>query len=153
MITVTDFMMGRDKSHLNELTNFIVSRAASTVGAANLALSLFYHDNPQAAKRKVRSGWRPAAVNAAMPGAAANSSHMTGEAVDIEDDDRALARWCVVNKDRLLECGIKAMERPEATDSWVHWQIVPVKSGVFFFWPNKAAYQHFVDSHETPMVA
>lgn len=145
MISRDDYFLGRDKQYADELTSEIEANAERTIAAANLALSMFYADHPEAHHRKANSGWRPKSVNDAA-GGAKSSKHLTAEAVDIEDADRMLARWCVQNVERLKQCGILAMERAEATKTWIHWQTVGVGSGLFAYWPNTASYQAFVAS-------
>ena len=141
MILLSDFWMGRDKEYPADLTPDVARNAERTVQCVNLALSMFYADCPDAHHRKVRSGWRPPAVNSATPNAANRSKHMTAQACDLDDNDRELAKWSVRNKTKLLAAGINAMERPEATPTWVHWQTAPVGSEVFYFWPTTAAYE------------
>jgi Peptidase M15 len=148
---VSEYWMGRDATHADELTDAIRAAAAKTVAAANAVLALFYQDNPTAAGKKLRSGWRPADINA-RAGGATNSAHMIGEAIDIADDDRELEKWCIANKDKLQSCGVLAMERPESTPSWCHWQTRVTASGTFYFWPDKAAYAAFVASGQKPQL-
>ena len=143
MITVDDYFMGRnsDPRYSGEMTNEIVSNAQTWVKAANLALTVFYRDCPLAARRKIRSGWRPKEINDATPGAARNSNHMSGIGGDIEDfggdadDAPDLAAWCVNTPGVLAAYGIW-MEDPRCTPTWVHWQTVPPGSGRRFFIPN-----------------
>lgn len=146
MITLDDYFMGRDRDprFTAYLTPEIVGNAQRTVQLANLVLARYYADHPAAVRPRVSSGWRPPAVNAALEarGAAPQSKHMTGEAIDLSDgdgpdDDRAndLAAWCVNNALVLEACGLW-MEDPRATPTWVHWQIVPPKSGRRYFIPD-----------------
>jgi len=72
------------------------------------------------------------------PVGAAKSGHKRGTAIDPYDPHRGLAAWSWKNKARLELLGIRAMERPEWTPTWVHWQIEPVASGVFAFIPNSS---------------
>ena len=152
MITLRDYYMGRNESHRGELTDQIAANAQTIVNRANILLTMFYEANPQAARRNVRSGWRPAAVNAGTPNAAAHSKHLTAEAIDVEDNDRELAKWCAA-KTKVLEAFEVWMERPEATPTWCHWQSGPPGSGVRYFWPNQTAYAAFQASGAAPMVA
>lgn len=152
MITLQDYYMGRDVAYPDEMTDAIRAAAQVIVNRANILLTLFYERNPSTLRRRVRSGWRPAAVNLRTPGAAPASKHLSGEAIDIEDDDGTLALWCADRGD-ILESFEVWMERPEATPSWCHWQSVPPKSGARYFWPSQAAYAEFVASGNSPMVA
>lgn len=62
---------------------------------------------------------------------AMGSSHLYGCAVDIADPKGELAKWCVANKAKLIECGLW-MEDPKYTQgkngSWVHLQSYAPKS-------------------------
>lgn len=129
MITSQGYWRGRDVSHAAELTKQVRMNAGMTVSLANELLQIFYAANPKAPKRDASSGWRPASINK-MVGGAKKSLHMSGEAVDIKDEDRLLAKWIV------SAAGIAALtklnlyiEDPAATPTWVHVQIVPPKSG------------------------
>lgn len=134
MITLNDFWMGRDKTHSAELTPDIVRNAEVTVQRANLLLSEFRHDTGDTEIRKVNSGWRPAAVNAATPNAALRSKHMTGQAIDISDPEGDLDEWCLSHLEVLERIGLW-LEHPSATKNWCHVQTVPPKSGRRFFYP------------------
>lgn len=82
----------------------------------------------------VSSGYRPAAINAAV-GGAKKSNHMMCLAVDIADKDGVFTKWVMDNLDKVKECGVEAIEDPKYTRGWTHLQIVPVKSGKFVFTP------------------
>jgi hypothetical protein len=83
----------------------------------------------------LRSGYRPPEFNANLAGAAPNSKHMTGQAVDVIDNEGEIDEWIstwdesdgMVNK--LLEKYGLWRESPAATKSWCHLQCVPPKSG------------------------
>lgn len=74
----------------------------------------------------LRSGWRPPAYNATVPGAAPNSTHMTGNGIDIADPDGAFDDWLT---DEILEKYGLYREHPSQTKSWCHLQRVPPRSG------------------------
>lgn len=63
---------------------------------------------------------------------APKSHHLTGEAVDIYDPDGLLCDWVHNNKAILENVGLWCETRQGA---WVHFQIVPPKSGSRFFNP------------------
>lgn len=69
---------------------------------------------------------------------ATQSMHRSAEAIDVYDPLRRLAAWAVANRLRLVALGILGMERPEWTPTWVHWQIVPVRSHTWCFIPSDA---------------
>ena len=89
----------------------------------------------------VSSGYRPASVNAATPGAAAHSAHMTCQAVDLLDPHGLLRDWCLANLARLVACELY-MEHPSATGGslpgvggWTHLQSRVTRSGIRVFFP------------------
>lgn len=82
----------------------------------------------------ISSGYRPAAINAAI-GGAKKSNHLMCLAADIADKDGAFTEWVMDNLDKVKECGVQAIENPKMTVGWMHLQIVPVKSGTFVFNP------------------
>lgn len=136
MITIEAYFKGRDTAYAEALTFPIRRNAVKTVAAVNRLLALAGFEREEA----VASGWRPPAVNDATQNAAAGSKHLTAEAVDVLDRERALARWCLDHQDKLEEVGLW-MEDPRWTWSpngnhWVHLQIVPPRSGRRVFIPN-----------------
>ncbi len=85
---------------------------------------------------QLRSGHRTpekvAALRAAGYKAALDSQHMHSNAVDISDPDNSKD---VGLDDRQLEDAQLYREHPDATDTWVHLQRVPPKSGHRTFMP------------------
>jgi peptidase M15-like protein len=122
VITVTEYFAGIDTAYAKDLTDQIRYNATVTVASANVLLKAFGKD------RSVTSGWRPPAVNAVTPHAAANSKHMTGQAVDLEDHDGALDEFCFENL-LLEEIGLW-QEHPASTKGWTHIQIAPYGSWI-----------------------
>jgi hypothetical protein len=85
-------------------------------------------------KAFVRSGYRSAAVNACIPGAAKRSHHMTGNAVDIADNDGALDKWLSTPEGIEAQRSCKLYrEHPDQTSTWCHLQIVAPGSGKLTF--------------------
>lgn len=82
----------------------------------------------------LRSGWRPLKTNLATPNSALKSKHMTGEAVDIVDEEGEVKNYLNDHQQYLRDAGLW-MEHPLATKGWVHLQIVPPKSGKQVFYP------------------
>jgi hypothetical protein len=126
VISVAEYYMGRDKKY--PLNDTLRANAEELVEKANQLLSRFGEG------RRVTSGWRPPQVNAATPGAAKRSLHMTCEAVDLEDEDGQLDDWCLDNLEVLQEIGLW-LEHPSATRRWCHLQIAPPRSGKRVFFP------------------
>jgi len=133
-MTLSDYWMGRDKQYSQELTPDIVRNAEVTVQRANMLLSEFRFDTKDSEIRKVNSGWRPAAVNAATPNAALKSKHMTGQAVDISDPEGDLDTWCMAHLEVLDRLQLW-LEHPGSTKGWCHVQTIAPKSGNRVFYP------------------
>ena len=123
--------MGRDVTNAVELTEEIRANAEKTVAVVN---ELLERSNFKSIDR-LNSGWRPRTANEALGNASATSKHLTGQAADIPDSDRALATWCADNLDVLEEIGAWC-EDFRWTPTWVHVQIVPPKSGRRIFIPS-----------------
>ncbi len=70
-------------------------------------------------KVKVSSGFRPSAVNAAIPTAAKKSAHLTGKAVDLEDPEGKLKQVVGAKPGFLRKHGLM-MEDPTACKTWMH---------------------------------
>lgn len=62
------------------------------------------------------------------------SNHLAGAACDVLDKKGLLGKWCLKNGDLLRRIGLWC-EHPEYTKGWVHFQILPPKSGNRFFIP------------------
>ncbi len=127
-LKLADYYMGRDISHRVELTRELRANARETVRRVNRLLAR------AGMARGVSSGWRPAAINAAVPGAAPRSNHLSCHAVDLEDRDGALDAWCLANLAVLEELGLW-LEHPDATPGWCHLQSRPPRSGSRVFSP------------------
>lgn len=170
MLTVDDYFTGpdgvrRDKVYSAELTHEILANAQVTVDRWNLLLTHFYSENPSAARRRINSGWRPKAVNASTPGAATNSTHLTGEAMDASDADRMLARWILGNELAAKKLGVPSyaakiglwFEDFRTTEDWCHGQIVPPHSLNRIYIPSNNWWERLkgdtlsLDDLETPL--
>ena len=120
--------MGRDRSHAHELTDELRANAALTIERAN---ALLRH---AALAGMVSSGWRPHAINAALPNASPRSKHLSCQAIDLDDASGALDAWCMGNLAVLEAIGLW-LEHPDATPGWCHLQVVPPRSGRRVFMP------------------
>lgn len=134
MITLADYWQNRDTAYAKDLTDQIIGNAMKTIAKANLLIAMFREATGDTDQRKVTSGWRPPAVNAATPNAAPKSRHMTGEAVDIADPEGDFDQWCLDNPQTLIDIGLW-QEDPGSTKGWIHVQCVPPKSGRRVFFP------------------
>jgi len=81
----------------------------------------------------VTSGYRTPEHNAKIGGSKA-SSHMTCQAVDFKDGDKALKEFIAKDPDILVRCNLY-QEHPDHTETWVHLQSRPTKSGNRVFKP------------------
>ena len=132
MLREQSYWMDRDKKYPEELTGEIEANAAELLGKVNNLLAALGWPDPE-----IRSGWRPQGVNDATANAAAHSKHLTGQAVDLADDDRSLARAIMMETDVLTQFGLWC-EDFRYTPTWVHCQSVPPKSGKRIFIPSSA---------------
>lgn len=127
-LKLVDYYMGRDAEYRSELTGELRANARDIVRRVNRLLQR------AGMMRKVTSGWRPAALNATVPGAASGSKHISCLAIDLEDRDGALDAWCMANLPVLEELGLW-LEHPRATRGWCHLQTRPPRSGNRVFEP------------------
>jgi len=138
-ITTEQYFEKHIMLHRLELTDSIKANAEITVNRVNALLDAVARDgigitlHPESMS-PISSGWRPPEVNAATPGAAVNSKHMTGQACDLYDPDGELDEWCLANLNILRELGLW-MEHPSATKGWCHVQTEAPKSGRTVFYP------------------
>jgi len=126
VISRAEVLMGRDKDYPLDKEQ-----------EANLAILLERVNKLRALYNKpmtVTSGYRPAAINAGVAGAAKRSNHILCAACDFRDSDGAIDAWCLTNLDKLAEIGLW-LESPDHTPNWCHVQIFPPKSGNRVFKP------------------
>lgn len=123
MKTVDEYLMNRKDG----LTFELLDNAITTVDKVNQLLDAFGQ------QRKITSGYRPAAVNAAVGGAKL-SNHMKCMACDLEDADGKLDEFCMANFAVLEKIGLW-LEHPDATKGWCHVQTVPPRSKSRVFRP------------------
>lgn len=132
-ISVVEFLMGRDEKY--PPTDEMIKNYNTLIPLVNQLLEIFFIDNKDAPRRNVTSGYRPAEINATIPGAAKKSNHMKCAAVDLGDSDKLLGEWCVKNIDKLKQIGLY-MESLSTTHKlkgkeWVHLQIVKTINNPF----------------------
>lgn len=105
--------------------------------AANLAILLERINKVRKAYGKpmiVTSGLRSNADQQRINPSAPRSKHLMGAAVDIADKDADLYNWARKNESLLAEIGLWC-EDGRYTLGWVHFQILPPRSGKRFFIP------------------
>ena len=136
MKLTTEDYFGR-VSQVAEPTDEIINNATELLVRVNALLDVInesYPGIPAAMNPHVNSGWRPAAYNATVPGAAVRSKHITGQAIDLADHDGELD-GLLLDHPNLLELAGLWMEHPLATKGWTHVQSVPPRSGNRCFYP------------------
>lgn len=132
MITLEQYLMGRDKQYPELWTDELKDNATILLGRVNQLLA---HYADQAGRTPgVRSGWRPAPLNAQIPGAAPKSNHMVARAIDINDNDGNFKKWVFSNLPLCEEYELW-LEAPEFTPTWCHLQSVSPHSGHRVFIP------------------
>lgn len=82
----------------------------------------------------ITSGLRSMADQQRINPKAPKSKHIMGQACDVLDIDKAIAKWCHANVAALEEIGLWC-EDTAYTKNWVHFQTVPPRSGKRFFIP------------------
>lgn len=120
-----------------ELPKDIAANVKSLIEAINAVLSKF------GSSRKITSGYRSIDdhhriynkinANRAKTGLPAlkipmGSAHLSGLAIDLEDANGDLDKWCIENIDWLTEKGVY-IEHPDHTKGWCHMQLRAPKSG------------------------
>lgn len=129
MLTVDAYLGQHSQGHEEELSALVRDNAAVTVAKANELCAC------AGIEPVLRSGWRPAGYNATVVGAAAKSTHITGEAVDLADTDGSLRDWCAQNLAELARIGLW-MEDARTTPTWLHIQTRPPASGKRVYIPS-----------------
>lgn len=127
-ITKDELLQGRDIKYATEYTPVISDNLDKLLVVMNKVRDAY--SKPMV----VTSGWRPPQINAKTPGAAPQSNHMKGLAVDIADADGALMNWVLRNLDLMKDLGLY-FEDFRYTPTWCHFQCVPPASGKRIFVP------------------
>jgi hypothetical protein len=141
-MTKNDLLKGRDLTYPKNYTPEISENLDDVLAVMVQVEKLWIEGG--GAPFFVNSGWRPPSLNAATPGAAPLSKHMEGLAVDIGDKEGNLARWVLSHLDDMKRLGLffenfcwtRTMAGLSDIGGWVHFQIVPPKSGHRIFIPN-----------------
>ena len=139
MITLQTYLRGYEQLYPSEFTPEVFQNATTTIDRVNLLIKTMQEDgvvieNHPKHGNPVSSGWRPAAVNANVKGAAPRSKHMTAQACDLYDPEGEIDEWCFSHPEVLAAIGLW-LEHPSATKGWCHLQVVPPRSGNRFFYP------------------
>jgi uncharacterized protein YcbK (DUF882 family) len=121
MITLDEFLMGRDKQY--PLTEDQQKNATDILCRVNYLLGWLRTST------RVTSGYRPGHFNRQANGAK-NSNHLTCQAVDLADPKGLIGKQLSENKHILEECGLW-MENPAKTKGWVHLDTKMRKNRIF----------------------
>lgn len=92
------------------------------------------YGKPMVITSGLRSDEKQAELIAQGKSKATASKHLAGAACDVLDRSKELGEWCLNNEDILRRIGLWC-EHPDYTAGWVHFQIMPPKSGKRFFIP------------------
>lgn len=140
MITIEQYLMGRESIYPDEYTPEIKANAEMTVSKVNALLEWLKGEGLPLEKNKqgslVNSGWRPPQINGQTKNAAPKSKHMTGQACDLYDPEGDIDAMLMsgIGQAKLAEIGLW-MENPAATKGWSHVQTIPPRSGQRTFYP------------------
>lgn len=132
MISMQELTMGRDQRYPKDFTKEVQANLKVLHEKINIVREKF--GKPMI----VSSGWRSPEINASTPGAAKASKHLVGLAVDIYDKDGVLWKWVIENLQLMQDLALY-IEDKRFTNTWVHFQIGPPKSGKRIFKPSSAA--------------
>lgn len=121
-ISVEEFLMGRAK--LEDLSPELLGNTNTLVPRVNELLSHFGE------YRACTSGYRSPKDQARINPKATHSAHLSCEAIDLQDKDGELKKFCVNNIKLLEEIGLW-MEIGSSTPNWCHLQIRPTKRRIF----------------------
>lgn len=147
LINVEEYLMSR--ATLETLPDETVRNINTLIPKVNDLLEAFYTANPTEPKHGVSSGIRTKedhirvyeeintkrkAKNLPPLTIPWGSKHLTGAAVDIEDKNDKFKNWILLNVKMLEDLGLYC-EALSHTDTWVHIQCIPPKSGNRFFIP------------------
>ena len=116
MISLQDYLTASDKypERALNVAPELIANAERLLSVVNEFLAELGVSNC-----KVSSGYRPAAVNAKVPGAARKSLHMTCLAIDIQDLNGELDKLVQAHPELLIKYSLW-LEHPDNTVGWCH---------------------------------
>jgi hypothetical protein len=127
MVTIEQYFMGRDAKYPCDAQ--IKVNAEVLLPRVNALLEAYTAATGNEVSI-VNSGWRPPALNACVANASKTSYHMTGQAIDLHDEDEALDTWLMTAQgtQTMVNCELWH-ESPTNTPRWAHLQSLPPRSG------------------------
>lgn len=134
MITLDEYLMGRDKLYPDELTPQLLENARLTIAKVNSFLYIAKSKGVLTLTPILTSGWRPQGINSRVKGAAKRSLHLTCQAIDLNDKHGQIDDFAFNNQRVLVDLGLY-LEHPDATPNWCHLQTKPPRSGNRVFRP------------------
>lgn len=113
--TVKEYMMNREVTHKNELTEEVIKNSERLIKTINAFFEEIGYTEPGI----ISSGWRPISINANTKGAAKASYHAKGLAIDIKDPNGDLGK--LMRKHKRIRAKYKIwLENPDKTPGWCH---------------------------------
>lgn len=129
MFIKNDLLKGRNTQYPDQYTQEISDNLDKLLIIINKVLVAYGHS------MIISSGWRPPAINRVTPGAATDSAHCLGLAVDIFDPDGKIVAWVLQNLALMKSLGIY-LEDFRWTPDWVHFGIRKPASGHRIYIPS-----------------
>lgn len=124
MITMAEYLMNRDAQY--PLTQEQMDNAEDLLEKLN---ELEDHWSDESGEEfVVTSGYRPAAINAEIPGSKPHDAHERCQGVDLRDINMELSDFLLRNTTLLEQLGLW-MESPSSAKDHVHLQSYPPYSG------------------------
>ncbi len=120
VITLTEYWQDRQETYSDEWTFEVKQNAAELLSRVNKLLKEL-----KISSARVTSGWRPREINQRI-GGAPRSYHITGQAVDLRDNDAQDFSKIIISNKHLLHRHQLWMENPSFTrgnTNWVHLDI------------------------------
>lgn len=128
LITLEKYLMGRDSQFSDQYTDEIKTNAEKFL----IKLNAFLYELGIINTVSISSGWRPAAINAALPNSAKRSLHMQGLACDIKDNEYQDLGKLVSSRPDLLKKYDLFVEDLGSTmgknTNWCHIDMSPTRS-------------------------
>lgn len=125
IVTLKDYWQERQFVYSNEWTFEVRNNATDLLQRVNNLLQELSKLAPFVSTSKVASGWRPREVNKKV-GGAPRSYHITGQAIDLKDNDSQELGNLIIRNNHLLHRYQLWLENPSYTrgnTNWIHLDI------------------------------
>jgi hypothetical protein len=120
VLSLTDYWQDRQETYADEWTFEVKQNAADLITRVNMLLKEL-----KVTSTRVASGWRPREINQRI-GGAPRSYHITGQAVDLRDNEGQDFSKIIMSNKHLLHRYQLWLENPSFTrgnTNWVHLDI------------------------------